>query len=115
MLDGVGTVGATQVNAGGTLAPGSSTPGSFMTVTGNLAFATGAYYLVQVNPVTASYSAVTGTATLSGATVEAAFALVSGYVSKQYTILTTTGGLSNTTFAGLANAHLPSGATDSLS
>ncbi len=115
MLDGVGTVGATQVNSGGTLAPGSNAPGTFMTVVGNLTLATGAFYMVQVNPATASYSTVTGTATLSGATVDAAFALVSGYVSKQYTILTATGGLTNTTFAGLANANLPSGATDSLS
>src|SRR5208282_4927694 len=34
---------------------------------------------------------------------------------KQYTILTTTGGLGGTTFAGLTNINLPTGTTDSLS
>ena len=44
-----------------------------MTVSGNLAFQSGALYLVQVNPATASIANVTGTATLAG-NVLAAFA-----------------------------------------
>ena len=79
-------------------APGNGTPGSFMTVTGNLAFQSGAHYLVQLNPATSSFTNVTGTATLGGATVNASYANGS-YVSKQYTILTATGGVSGT-FSG---------------
>jgi T5SS/PEP-CTERM-associated repeat protein/autotransporter-associated beta strand protein len=49
-LGGSGTVGATSILSGGTLAPGpSGTPGT-MTVTGNLAFQSGALYVVQVVP-----------------------------------------------------------------
>src|ERR1700678_2942299 len=53
-LTGVGTVGATQINAGGILAPGNGAPGSSMTVAGNLAFASGALYVVSLNPATSS-------------------------------------------------------------
>jgi uncharacterized protein with beta-barrel porin domain len=72
LLTGTGTVGATTINGGGTFAPGSlGTPGT-MTVQGNLAFQSGALYLVQVNPSNASSANVTagGTATLAG-TVQA--------------------------------------------
>ena len=48
VLTGSGTVGATQVNTGGILAPGNGTPGSSLTIAGNLAFQSGAVYLVQV-------------------------------------------------------------------
>ena len=48
----------------------------------------------MLNPATASFANVTGTATLSGATVNAFFANGS-YISKQYTILTA-GGISGT-------------------
>ena len=49
-LAGIGTVGNVAVNSGGTFAPGPvGSPGS-MTVAGNLAFQSGAIYLVQINP-----------------------------------------------------------------
>jgi uncharacterized protein with beta-barrel porin domain len=112
-LGGSGTVGSFTMTSGGTFAPGNGTPGSPMTVSGNLAFASGAIYLVQLNPSTASFATVTGSATLGGATVNANFASGS-YVSKQYTILTATGGISGT-FGTLANTNLPQGASDSLS
>ena len=54
MLMGGGSVGNTQVNAGGIFMPGNGTPGSSMTVAGNLAFQSGATYLVQLNAATAS-------------------------------------------------------------
>jgi uncharacterized protein with beta-barrel porin domain len=111
-LAGAGTVGATQVNAGGTFAPGSGTPGSSMTVAGNLAFQSGAIYLVQVNPSASSFANVTGTATLGGAAVNAVFAS-GGYVSKQYTILTANS--VSGTFGSLANTNLPSNFSDTLS
>ena len=65
-LLGSGTVGSTVINSGGFLVPGPvGTPGT-MTVTGNLAFQSGAFYIVQVNPTTASSTNVSGTASLAG-------------------------------------------------
>ena len=69
-LGGIGTIGNTQVNSGGTLAPGSGAPGTSLTINGNLAFQSGALYLVQVNSSTASFANVTATASLAG-TVQA--------------------------------------------
>jgi uncharacterized protein with beta-barrel porin domain len=112
-LAGIGTVGATTINSGGTFAPGNS-PGT-MTVQGNLAFQSGALYLVQVNPSTASSTIVTsgGSATLAG-TVQAAFAAGS-YATRAYTILSAAGGLDSTTFNTLTTSNLPAGFTASLS
>jgi len=112
-LMGTGTVGTTTVASNGVFAPGSGTPGTFMTVSGNLAFASGALYMVQLNPATASFASVTGTATLGGATVNAVYANGS-YVAKQYTILTATGGVSGT-FGSLVNTNLPANFKTSLS
>ena len=112
-LGGTGVAGAATVNAGGTFAPGNGTPGSSMTVA-SLALVSGAVYMVQLSPATSSLANVTGTATLGGATVNAQFS-PGNYVSKQYTILTATGGLGGTTFSGVTNISLPQGASDSLS
>ena len=99
LLSGSGTVGNTQINAGGTFAPGpQNAPGS-ITVAGNLAFQAGALYLVQL-AATASIADVTGTATLAG-NVLANFAPGS-YITRQYTILHADGGLGGTTFGGIA-------------
>ena len=97
-------VGAATFTSGGTFAPGNGTAGSSMSVTGSLALQAGAIYMVQISPTTASFASVTGAATLSGATVNANYAAGS-YVSKQYTILTTTGGISGT-FGSLVNTNL---------
>jgi autotransporter-associated beta strand protein len=114
MLVGSGTVGNTQINSGATFAPGApGAPGTSMTVSGNIAFQSGAIYLVQVNPTSASFANVTGAASLAGI-VNAAFAPGS-YVKKQYTILTAAGGLGGTTFSGLTSASLPPGFVASLS
>ncbi len=101
LLGGVGTVGNTQINAGGTFAPGPQNAPGPMTVAGTLAFQPGAFYLVQVNPTTASIANVTGTASLAG-TVLANFAPGS-YITRQYTILHANGGLGGTTFAGVTS------------
>ena len=95
-------------------APGSGTPGSSMTVAGNLAFQSGALYLVQVDPSNASRANVTagGSATLAGTAV-AAFAPGS-YVTRSYTILSATGGLGGSTFDALATSNLPAGFTARL-
>jgi uncharacterized protein with beta-barrel porin domain len=111
-LAGNGTIANLTIASGGTFAPGSGTPGTFMTVSGNLAFVSGALYLVQLNPATASFASVTGTATLGGATVEANYA-AGTYVTKQYTILHATGGVSGT-FSSLVNTNLPSNFTPTL-
>ena len=98
--------------SGGTFAPGNSL--GTLTVQGNLAFQSGALYLVQVNPSTASSAPTSrGSATLAG-TVQAAFASGS-YVSRTYTILSAAGGLSGTTFSSLTTSNLPAGFTASLS
>lgn len=112
-LMGTGTVATTQVNAGGIFAPGDGTAGTSMTIAGNLAFQSGAVYLVQVNPAVASFATVTGTALLGGATVNAVFANGS-YISKTYTILTASGGVSGS-FGGLVSTNLPANFTTGLS
>ena len=111
LLGGVGTVGNTQINAGGTFAPGPQNAPGAMTVAGNLAFQPGAFYLVQVNPSTASIANVTGTATLAG-NVLATFAPGS-YITRQYTILHADQGVSGA-FAGLS-ANTPANFSASLS
>jgi uncharacterized protein with beta-barrel porin domain len=113
VLSGTGSVGATTINSGGTLAPGPVGGIGTLTINGSLAFTSGALYAVNLNPATSSSTMVTGTASLAG-TVQANFASGS-YVSKQYPILTATGGLGGTTFSGVTNVNLPAGATDSLS
>jgi uncharacterized protein with beta-barrel porin domain len=97
-LTGTGTVGATQVNTGGAFAPGNGTPGSSTTVAGNLAFQSGALYVVYLNATTSSFANVTGTATLAGS-VNANFATGS-YMAKQYVILKSAG--ISGTFSGTA-------------
>ena len=114
-LTGIGVVDpiTTTINSGGTFAPGTAgVPGTSITITGNLALQSGATYQVYLNPSTSTYAAVNGAAALAG-TVNASFA-AGNYVAKQYTILTTTGGLTGT-FASLTNTNLPSGTSDSLS
>jgi uncharacterized protein with beta-barrel porin domain len=106
-LAGNGTVGKVQVNSGGTFAPGTpGSPGTAMTVSGNLAFQSGAFYLVQLNPATSTMANVSGTGALAG-TVEAVFAPGS-YTAKQYDILHTAG-LGGSTFAGVTDFNLPVG------
>ncbi|MBO4227924.1 autotransporter domain-containing protein [Bradyrhizobium neotropicale] len=108
-LGGNGIVGNTLIN-GGTLAPGNSI--GLLTVQGNLSFTAASSYLVEVSPANADRTNVTGTAALGGATVNAVFAPGS-YVTKQYTILNATGGVSGT--FSLVNTNLPASFTSSLS
>jgi len=84
VLLGSGTVGSTVVNAGGVLVPGNS-PGT-MTVAGDLTIQRNAFYVVQVNPLTASRVNVSGSASLDG-TVAAVF-FPGIYLTRSYTILT---------------------------
>ncbi len=113
-VGGTGTVGATQVNAGGIFAPGNGTANSSLNVTTSLTLQAASIYMVQVNPATASFANVTGTATLGGATVHATFAAGS-YVSKQYTIVAATGAVSGTFDPTVVNTNLPSNFHTTLS
>ncbi len=115
-LFGGGTINGGISVQGGSFAPNLATNpiGPSFPVFGPINFAPGTTYVVRVSPSTADEIAVSGTAKLTGASVNAQFA--SGtYVSKQYTILNAGGGLGGTVFSGVTNINLPQGASDSLS
>lgn len=108
------------ISSGGTFKPGDGTAGSFTTVEGSLAFQSGAIYSVTIDPSTASFAKVIaghtspGTVTIdSGATVNAVFANGS-YISKTYTILTTTDGRSGTFDPAVKTTNLPTNFHTSL-
>ncbi|OKO77073.1 hypothetical protein AC630_21500 [Bradyrhizobium sp. AS23.2] len=116
VLTGTGIVDplTTTIASGAALVPGNGTPGTSLTIDGNLAFQSGAIYLVQVNPSTASFATVTGTATLGGAAVNAVFANGS-YISKTYTILTAAGGVSGSFASNVVSTNLPANFSTGLS
>ncbi|MET4799620.1 autotransporter domain-containing protein [Bradyrhizobium sp. LB11.1] len=97
-LGGTGIVGNTTIASGGTLAPGNSV--GTLTVSGNLAFTAGSFYRVEVSASAADRTNVSGTATLTGATMQAV-AIPGSFRSQTYTILNATGGFGGTQFAGL--------------
>ena len=101
---------------GGSFAPAlsSSAIGTPLAFGGPITFAPGTQYLIRVSPSASDNLTTSGTATLTGASVNAQFASGS-YLARQYTILTATGGLGGTTFASLTNTNLPAGFVDSLS
>jgi outer membrane autotransporter protein len=92
-LQGSGTVGSTTIASGGTIAPGNSI--GTLTVDGDLTFAVGSRYEVEVDPSGAASDLihVTGTATLEGGSV-LHIGLDGNYSTKAtYTILTAAGGV----------------------
>ncbi|MBI1260227.1 MAG: autotransporter domain-containing protein [Rhizobiales bacterium] len=100
------------VASGGTFAPGAAgIAGGSTTVSGTLTLDSGSNYLVAVDPTSASYANVSGTASLAGTAI-AAFDTGS-YAVKQYTVLTSAG-LGGTTFDSFATTDLPSGFAASL-
>jgi uncharacterized protein YhjY with autotransporter beta-barrel domain len=115
-VGGTGTISGGIDVQGGSFAPALATSpiGTPLVISGPLTFASGTQYVVRISPAAADSAVVQGAASLTGAIVNAQFSPGS-YVSKQYTILTTTAGLGGTSFTGLSNANLPSGASDSLS
>ena len=111
-LGGNGTVGNTTIN-GGTLAPGNSI--GLLTVNGSLSFTAASSYMVEVSQANADRVNVTGTATLSGATVNLSFVSAGGAsVAKQYTIVNAAGGISGT-FGALVSSNLPTAFKPTLS
>ncbi|WP_271588087.1 autotransporter outer membrane beta-barrel domain-containing protein [Bradyrhizobium sp. CCBAU 53415] len=106
-LGGTGIVGNTTIASGGTLAPGNSV--GTITVSGNLTFNAGSFYTVEVSPSAADRTNVSGTATLTGATVQAV-ALPGSFRQQTYTILNASGGFGGTHFAGLTGSSFAPGA-----
>jgi outer membrane autotransporter protein len=92
-LGGSGTVGGIVTNAGGIVAPGNSI--GTLNVAGNVAFASGSVYQVEINPAGQGDRVVaTGKATISGGKVEVLAERGSYAASTNYTILTAAGGVS---------------------
>ena len=96
------------INVGGTLSPGNSI--GTIAVAGNLTFAPGSFYAVEVSPTSSDRTVVNGTASVAG-TVLARFQ--PGGLQKSYTILSAAGGV-NGAFDTLASAGLPSFVTAKL-
>lgn len=111
-LSGAGTVGNTLIASGGILLAGNGTPGSRLTVAGNLAFQSGALYLVTVNTNAATSVNVSGTASLNGGV--GVSVAPGSTVQKQYTIVSASGGRTGT-FTSLAATGVPAGFAASLS
>ncbi|MCB5175667.1 autotransporter domain-containing protein [Microvirga lenta] len=93
-LGGTGTVGGLVARNGATIAPGNSI--GTLNVSGNVAFASGSTYEVEIDAAGQSDRiAASGTATLSGGTVQILPDRGTGYVANRpYTILTAQGGVS---------------------
>jgi uncharacterized protein with beta-barrel porin domain len=89
-LGGTGTIDNVTIN-GGTLAPGNSI--GTLNVAASLTFTAASSYMVEIAGVASDLTRVAGVATLGGATV---VVVPTGTVTKQYTILTATGGVSGT-------------------
>jgi len=112
ILTGIGTVGPTTVNGGGVFSPGTAgSPGTSMSVAGNLTLMPGATYQVYISSTASTMANVSGTASLAG-TVAATFAPGS-YLTKAFTILHS-GGLNGTSFSNLATTNLPAGFSANL-
>ncbi|TWS95707.1 autotransporter domain-containing protein, partial [Reyranella sp. CPCC 100927] len=100
-LSGTGTIGGVVIQSGAIVAPGNST--GTLTVAGNVAFAAGSTYQVEVDAAGATDRILaTGTATLAGGTVQVLAAPGSYAPATQYTILTAAGGVSGQ-FAGVSS------------
>jgi outer membrane autotransporter protein len=91
-LGGSGTIGGVNVASGGTVAPGNSI--GTLNVAGNVAFAAGSTYQVEINAAGQSDRiAATGSAKITGGTVQVLAEAGNYAASTNYTILTATGGV----------------------
>lgn len=100
-LGGSGTLGGVTIGTGATIAPGNSI--GTLTVAGNVAFATGSIYQLEINAAGQSDRiTASGTATISGGTVEL-LAAAGGYAAAtRYTILSAGGGVTGQ-FSGVTS------------
>jgi outer membrane autotransporter protein len=100
-LGGSGTVGSTSIAAGGMLAPGNSI--GTLDVAGNLSFAAGSIYRVEVDAAGNSDRInATGTATINGGTVDVQAGAGTYAANTSYTILNAGGGRTGS-FAGVTS------------
>jgi len=102
ILGGTGILPTTVVNGGATLSPGASI--GTVAVTGNLTVKPGSTYLVDVSPLAADRTNVSGTATLAG-TVDAVFQPGSYNNGTRYTIVSA--GTRAGTFDTLVTSNVP--------
>ncbi|VIO78305.1 autotransporter domain-containing protein [Bradyrhizobium ivorense] len=109
VLGGTGTIATTTVLSGGALQGGANGQGA-LRINGSLALQSGALYLVQATSTSVGSTNVTGTATLTGATVQVSSPTNSFKFNQAQTILTSAG-LNGTTFASLVT---PTGINGSL-
>jgi subtilase-type serine protease len=100
-IGGNGTVGAITIASGGTLSPGNSI--GTLKVAGDLTFAQGSIYLVEVDDTgKADRVDVTGKTDIAGGTVMSIGANGNYKPYTDYTILTSTGGIEGT-FSGVTS------------
>ncbi|MGO4671726.1 autotransporter domain-containing protein [Bosea sp. 2YAB26] len=100
-LGGSGTIGGLAVMSGGTVAPGNSI--GTLTIAGNVAFAVGSTYQVEINAAGQSDRInASGIATLSGGAVQVLAENGNYAASTNYTILTAGGGVSGR-FTGVSS------------
>ncbi|PJG55735.1 autotransporter outer membrane beta-barrel domain-containing protein [Bradyrhizobium forestalis] len=111
-LGGNGAIGDLTVLSGGRVAPGSF---SSFTAYGNAAFNTGSTYAISVNAAGQSDKILAVTATLNGGTV-AVTTLAGAYgASTQYTILSTTTGVTGSFASVTLGGYYPQFFTSALS
>ena len=102
------------IHSGGTFAPGTpGVPGTSMTITGNLAFQSGAIYLVQLNPTTAILGQCTGHR--DARRQRAGGVCVGQLRAEAIHILHAIGGSAARPFPALGTTNLPTGFSASLS
>jgi outer membrane autotransporter protein len=103
-LAGSGTVGGLVAQSGGTVAPGALSPFTTLNVSGNASFAPGSIFLVNINPAGQNDKLlVTGTATLTGGTVQVLAGTGTFSPTSRFILLTANGGVSGA-FANLTTS-----------
>ena len=93
-LGGNGTVGAATIASGGTVAPGNSI--GTLVVAGDVNFAAGSIYEVELTPAESDLIRASGVATIAGGTVHALPAAGVYVPDSRLTILEATGGVTGT-------------------
>ena len=93
-LGGNGSVGGLSILSGGILAPGNSI--GHLTVNGNLSFAPGSIYQVEITPTAADSTSVTGNITIGGGTVQVLATGTAYDPLTRYTILDSIGTVTGT-------------------
>ncbi|SEE58064.1 autotransporter-associated beta strand repeat-containing protein [Rhizobiales bacterium GAS188] len=94
-LGGKGMIGGLTVQGGSTIAPGAVTPFTTLNVSGNVTFASGSTFLVNVNATGLNDKLVTGgQATIQGGTVQVLSGSGTYLPTTRYTLLTANGGVS---------------------